>query len=169
MTSSPRGSALLISNLTFHSCAAPELEPRKGGEVDDEVLRKVFTELDYVVTVRRDLTAQVRSHTLSDTPHLPSRQQARATHLTTPIRRAFLPLRVIIQGIKTCIENFSRRPEHQTLDSCVVCLLSHGLEGAIYGVDGQLVQVRPAAGLLILVSGFAASLSDAMFKGVTCG
>lgn len=50
-----------------------------------------------------------------------------------------------------CIENFSRRPEHQTVDSCVVCLLSHGVEGAIYGIDGQLLQVRPAGGLVTLV------------------
>lgn len=39
------------------------------------------------------------------------------------------------------IENFSRRPEHRTMDSCVVCLLSHGVEGAIYGTDGELLQV----------------------------
>lgn len=59
MNSSPRGFALVISNVTFDPCAAADLDPRKGGEVDDEVLRKVFTELDYVVTVHRDLTAQV--------------------------------------------------------------------------------------------------------------
>ncbi|XP_068591487.1 caspase-2 isoform X2 [Cebidichthys violaceus] len=102
MNSSPRGFALVISNVTFDPCAAPDLDPRKGGEVDDEVLRKVFTELDYLVTVHRDLTAQ---------------------------------------GMRTCIENFCRRPDHRTVDSCVVCLLSHGVEGAIYGTDGQLLQL----------------------------
>ncbi|XP_036930866.1 caspase-2 isoform X3 [Acanthopagrus latus] len=102
MNSSPRGFALVISNVTFDPCAAPDLDPRKGGEVDDEVLRKVFTELDYLVTVHRDLSAQ---------------------------------------GMRTCIENFCRRPEHRTVDSCVVCLLSHGVEGAIYGTDGQLLQL----------------------------
>uniref|UniRef100_A0A3Q0RW03 Caspase-2 n=1 Tax=Amphilophus citrinellus TaxID=61819 RepID=A0A3Q0RW03_AMPCI len=102
MSSSPRGLALVISNVTFDPCAAPDLDPRKGGEVDDEVLRKVFTELDYIVTVRRDLTAQ---------------------------------------GMRTCIENFCRRPEHRTADSCVMCLLSHGVEGAVYGTDGKLLQL----------------------------
>uniref|UniRef100_A0A3B3Y0E1 Caspase 2, apoptosis-related cysteine peptidase n=1 Tax=Poecilia mexicana TaxID=48701 RepID=A0A3B3Y0E1_9TELE len=102
MNSSPRGFALVISNVTFDSCSAPGLDPRKGGEVDDEVLRKVFTELDYHVSVHRDLTAQ---------------------------------------GMRTCIENFCRRPEHRTVDSCVVSLLSHGVEGAIYGTDGQLIQL----------------------------
>ncbi|KAM3614671.1 uncharacterized protein V6R79_017815 [Siganus canaliculatus] len=102
MNSSPRGYALVISNVTFDPHAAPDLEPRKGGEVDEEVLRKVFTELDYLVTVCRNLTAQ---------------------------------------DMKTCIENFSRRPGHRTVDSCVVCLLSHGVEGAIYGRDGQLLQL----------------------------
>ncbi|XP_030606020.1 caspase-2 isoform X3 [Archocentrus centrarchus] len=102
MSSSPRGLALVISNVTFDPCAAPDLDPRKGGEVDDEVLRKVFTELDYIVTVHRDLTAQ---------------------------------------GMRTCIENFCRRPEHRTADSCVMCLLSHGVEGAVYGTDGKLLQL----------------------------
>lgn len=59
MNSSPRGFALVISNVTFDPLGTPDLDPRKGGEVDDEVLRKVFTELDYLVTVHRDLTAQV--------------------------------------------------------------------------------------------------------------
>ncbi|XP_043972869.1 caspase-2 isoform X3 [Gambusia affinis] len=102
MKSSPRGFGLVISNVSFDSCSAPGLDPRKGGEVDDEVLRKVFTELDYHVSVHRDLTAQ---------------------------------------GMRTCIENFCRRSEHRTVDSCVVCLLSHGVEGAIYGTDGQLIQL----------------------------
>ncbi|XP_038140381.1 caspase-2 isoform X2 [Cyprinodon tularosa] len=102
MKSSPRGYALVISNVSFDSCSAPDLDPRKGGEVDDEVLRKVFTELDYHVSVHRDLTAQ---------------------------------------DMRTCIETFCRRPEHRTVDSCVVCLLSHGVEGAIYGTDGQLIQL----------------------------
>lgn len=64
MASSPRGLALVISNVTFNPCGEPELDPRKGGEVDDEVLRKVFTELEYSVTVQRDLTAQVAPHAL---------------------------------------------------------------------------------------------------------
>ncbi|XP_020783687.2 caspase-2 isoform X2 [Boleophthalmus pectinirostris] len=102
MTSSPRGLALVISNVAFDPHAAPDLDLRKGGEVDDEVLRKVFTELDYIVTVQRNLTAQ---------------------------------------DMRLCIESFSRRPEHRTVDSCVVCLLSHGVEGAVYGTDGQLLQL----------------------------
>ncbi|KAJ8005164.1 hypothetical protein DPEC_G00143800 [Dallia pectoralis] len=102
MSSSPRGLGLVISNVTFDPCATPDLDTRTGGEVDEEVLRKVFTELDYIVTIRRDLTAQ---------------------------------------GMRACIEQFSRRQEHQTVSSCVVCLLSHGVEGAIYGTDGQLMEL----------------------------
>ncbi|XP_028325585.1 caspase-2 isoform X2 [Gouania willdenowi] len=102
MNSTPRGFALVISNVTFDPHMAPELDQRKGGEVDDEVLRKVFTELGYPVAVHRDLTAQ---------------------------------------AMRTCIENFCMRPDHRTVDSCVVCVLSHGVEGAVYGTDGQLLQL----------------------------
>lgn len=41
----------------------------------------------------------------------------------------------------TCIENLARRPEHRAMDSCVVCLLSHGVDGAVYGTDAKLLQV----------------------------
>ncbi|XP_051921149.1 caspase-2 isoform X2 [Hippocampus zosterae] len=103
MTSSPRGLALVISNVTFDPLTTVDLYPRKGGEVDEDVLRKLFTDLDYAVTVRRDLTAE---------------------------------------EMRSCIETFSRRPEHRAVHSCVVCLLSHGVEGAVYGTDKQLLQLQ---------------------------
>ncbi|KAJ8392879.1 hypothetical protein AAFF_G00070830 [Aldrovandia affinis] len=101
MASSPRGMALVISNVTFDP-PAPDLDSRVGGEVDEEVLRKVFTELDYTVMLHRNLS---------------------------------------VQGMQACIEQFSRRPDHQMMDSCAVCLLSHGKEGAVYGTDGQLLEL----------------------------
>lgn len=52
---------MVISNVNFDPCASPNLDARKGGGVDEEVLRKVFTELDYLVVVNRDLTAQVKN------------------------------------------------------------------------------------------------------------
>ncbi|KAK0149703.1 Caspase-2 [Merluccius polli] len=102
MCSTPRGCALVISNMAFDPCKAPDLDPRKGGEVDEEVLRKVFTELDYVVTVDRNLTAQ---------------------------------------AMRERIEQFCRLPDHRTADSCVLCLLSHGVDGAVYGTDGELLKL----------------------------
>ncbi|XP_023648551.2 caspase-2 isoform X1 [Paramormyrops kingsleyae] len=101
MVSSPRGLALIISNVTFDR-EIPELVSRVGGEVDVEVLSRVFADLDFSVVVFRNLTAQ---------------------------------------GMKECVEQFRGRPEHQVADSCAVCLLSHGMEGAVYGTDGQLLEL----------------------------
>lgn len=39
------------------------------------------------------------------------------------------------------LENFAQLPAHRVTDSCIVALLSHGVEGGIYGVDGKLLQV----------------------------
>lgn len=39
------------------------------------------------------------------------------------------------------LENFSKHPAHRDVDSCIVSLLSHGIEGGVYGVDGKLLQV----------------------------
>ncbi|KAF4088187.1 hypothetical protein AMELA_G00079560 [Ameiurus melas] len=100
MRSSPRGLALVLSNVHFE----PELEldTRRGGEVDEEVLRRLFTELDFTVSLQKDLT---------------------------------------LQAMQVCLEQFSRQPEHAVSDCCVVCLLSHGVEGSIYGVDGKLLEL----------------------------
>ncbi|XP_061075773.1 caspase-2 [Conger conger] len=101
MDSSPRGRALVISNVTFDPLA-PDLDRRVGGEVDEEVLGKLFTELDYTVMLRKNLS---------------------------------------VQEMQVCVEQFSRSLDHRTMDSCVVCLLSHGVEGAVYGTDGQLLEL----------------------------
>ncbi|XP_035247712.1 caspase-2 [Anguilla anguilla] len=101
MASSPRGLALVISNVTFDP-PAPDLDRRVGGEVDEDVLRKLFAELDYTVALHKNLS---------------------------------------VQAMRSCIEQFSGSPDHRAMDSCVVCLLSHGVEGAVYGTDGQLLEL----------------------------
>ena len=37
------------------------------------------------------------------------------------------------------VQQFSRMDKHRAVDSCVVAILSHGLDGEIYGTDGDLV------------------------------
>ncbi|XP_017555963.1 caspase-2 isoform X1 [Pygocentrus nattereri] len=101
MSSSPRGLALVVSNVRFEP-ELSELDIRRGGEVDEEVLRRLFTELDFTVSLRKDLT---------------------------------------VQAMRDCIEQFTQRPEHAVYDCCAVCLLSHGVEGSIYGTDGQLLEL----------------------------
>ncbi|XP_026862527.2 caspase-2 isoform X2 [Electrophorus electricus] len=101
MCSSPRGLALVVSNVRFEPKLS-ELDTRRGGEVDEEVLRRLFFELDFTVSVHKDLT---------------------------------------VQAMRGCIEQFVQRPEHAVSDCCAVCLLSHGVEGSIYGIDGQLLEL----------------------------
>ncbi|XP_074839725.1 caspase-2 [Carettochelys insculpta] len=40
------------------------------------------------------------------------------------------------------LQRFSQQPAHRDVDSCIVALLSHGIEGGIYGVDGKLLQLQ---------------------------
>ncbi|GAA6110966.1 caspase-2 isoform X1 [Tachysurus ichikawai] len=101
MSSSPRGLALVLSNVHFEP-ELSELDTRRGGEVDEEVLRRLFTELDFKVSLQKDLT---------------------------------------VQAMQACIEQFAQQPEHAVSDCCVVCVLSHGVEGSIYGVDGKLLEL----------------------------
>lgn len=93
---------MVISNVAFEGSKNPELGFRKGGEVDDEVLRQLLVALDFNVTVCKNLTAQ---------------------------------------GIRDCILHFRSLSDHRSMDSCVVCLLSHGVDGGIYGSDGQILEL----------------------------
>ncbi|XP_060012468.1 caspase-2 isoform X6 [Lagenorhynchus albirostris] len=40
------------------------------------------------------------------------------------------------------LRDFAQLPAHRVMDSCIVALLSHGMEGGVYGVDGTLLQLQ---------------------------
>ncbi|XP_072847926.1 caspase-2 isoform X2 [Pogona vitticeps] len=46
------------------------------------------------------------------------------------------------QEMHRVLEKFSKLPAHRDVDSCIVSLLSHGIEGGVYGVDGKLLQLQ---------------------------
>ncbi|XP_069774262.1 caspase-2 isoform X1 [Narcine bancroftii] len=45
------------------------------------------------------------------------------------------------EAMRAELQRFSQLPDHRRLHSCLVALLSHGVEGAVYGTDGRLVQL----------------------------
>ncbi|CAN2391527.1 Belongs to the peptidase C14A family, partial [Pristimantis euphronides] len=100
MTTRPRGSCLIISNVSF---SAPDLDYRHGGDVDLNVLKLLFFQLNFRVHAHSNLTAQ---------------------------------------EMMSELDVFSKLPEHSQLDSCIVAILSHGVDGAVYGSDGELVQLQ---------------------------
>ncbi|XP_043935792.1 caspase-2 isoform X2 [Protopterus annectens] len=101
MQSSPRGLAIVISNVKFEGNR--DLEDRSGGNVDYEALNTLFVNFGYTVKILHNLKAL---------------------------------------DMQNQLEEFSRLPDHRLLDSCIVSLLSHGVDGAIYGVDGKLLQLQ---------------------------
>ncbi|XP_033897871.1 caspase-2 [Acipenser ruthenus] len=101
MLSSPRGLALVVSNVQFDP-TTHDLDFRSGGEVDEITLTNLFSALDFRVKVLTNKTAE---------------------------------------EMRAELEQFSRLEEHRLADACVVAVLSHGVEGAVYGVDGKLVQL----------------------------
>lgn len=48
------------------------------------------------------------------------------------------------EEMQSALERFSKLPDHRHVDSCVVALLSHGVEGGVYGTDGKLLQLQEA-------------------------
>ncbi|XP_069721561.1 caspase-2 isoform X1 [Phaenicophaeus curvirostris] len=48
------------------------------------------------------------------------------------------------QEMQNALERFSKLPDHRDVDSCIVALLSHGVEGGVYGSDGKLLQLQEA-------------------------
>nr|XP_033780856.1 caspase-2 [Geotrypetes seraphini]XP_033780857.1 caspase-2 [Geotrypetes seraphini] len=56
--------------------------------------------------------------------------------------RVTIRIDLTVQEMQVELENFSHLPDHLHVDSCMVALLSHGVEGAVYGVDGKLLQLQ---------------------------
>ncbi|XP_054977314.1 caspase-2 isoform X1 [Sorex araneus] len=46
------------------------------------------------------------------------------------------------QEMQEKLQDFAQLPAHRVTDSCIVALLSHGVEGGVYGVDGKLLQLH---------------------------
>ncbi|XP_037370881.1 caspase-2 isoform X2 [Talpa occidentalis] len=46
------------------------------------------------------------------------------------------------QEMQEKLQDFAQLPAHRATDSCIVALLSHGVEGGVYGVDGKLLQLQ---------------------------
>ncbi|XP_019789420.2 caspase-2 isoform X1 [Tursiops truncatus] len=46
------------------------------------------------------------------------------------------------QEMQEKLRDFAQLPAHRVMDSCIVALLSHGMEGGVYGVDGMLLQLQ---------------------------
>ncbi|KAM4031415.1 caspase-2 [Anomaloglossus baeobatrachus] len=100
MSTRPRGICLIISNVSF---STPDLDYRHGGEVDLNVLKLLFFQLNFTVLERSNITAE----------------------------------KMISE-----LDLFSKLPDHSQLDSCIIAILSHGVDGAVYGSDGKLVQLQ---------------------------
>ncbi|VDM93846.1 unnamed protein product [Onchocerca ochengi] len=95
--SSPRGVALIINNRYFL-----DMPERIGTDIDEINLNNLFRQLNYTVSVYRNLCAK---------------------------------------EMLNAIRDFSKRPEHRLLDSCVICVLTHGEHGELYGTDDNAVSV----------------------------
>ncbi|XP_023795351.1 caspase-2 isoform X2 [Cyanistes caeruleus] len=46
------------------------------------------------------------------------------------------------QEMQNSLERFSKLREHQDVDSCIIALASHGVEGGVYGSDGKLLELQ---------------------------
>ncbi|KAL2311236.1 hypothetical protein Nmel_002929 [Mimus melanotis] len=46
------------------------------------------------------------------------------------------------QEMQNALERFSKLRDHRDVDSCIIALLSHGVEGGVYGSDGKLLELQ---------------------------
>lgn len=66
------------------------------------------------------------------------------------LQKLFLALQYVVTVLRNTtaailmhkIREFAQKPEHASVDSVVVCILSHGLPGKIYTVDGELIPIN---------------------------
>lgn len=95
----PHGVCMVINNEEFTGTG---LRNRAGTQQDEDALRSVFTQLGFVVTVKKNLTAEAMRHELKTL------------------------------GSRDFLDD----------DALVVCVLSHGEKGCVFGTDEQEVSLR---------------------------
>ncbi|XP_030219518.1 caspase-8 [Gadus morhua] len=121
LTSKPTGLCVIINNEIFGD---PE-DKRSGTERDAESLAKVFSWLGFQVLMCKDQTASDMAQVtklLADLKNLPGLQECKLEEWSD-VR--FTPLRGL--------------PQHG--DAFVCCILSHGEENMVLGVDHKLVAI----------------------------
>ena len=73
-------------------------------------------------------------------------------HLTYLVKYRFIDIQksnvynFSLQEMLLTLRDFAQLPQHSTVDSCVVVLLTHGLEGQIYGSDAKLINLTEVFG-----------------------
>eukprot|EP00731_Ephydatia_muelleri_P004102 Em0002g278a len=128
------GIALIISNITFDQDEDGFPPNRDGGEKDELALQKLFETLGYKVVLLTNLKgAQITKALKIVTGH----EQMSVGDLKMPDDKKKLKL----LSKEECLVS----PEN---DSFVLCLMSHGEEGVILGVDGDEFKIHDIYGIV---------------------
>ena len=127
MDKHPHGIALIISNIKFDQDENGDPPNRDGGDKDELALDKLFKTLDYNVVLLKNLKGgQIAKALKIITGH----EKMSFSSLTKPKDKQKLkPL-----SNDDCLVS----PHH---DSFVLCLMSHGEEGVILGVNGGAFKI----------------------------
>lgn len=113
--------ALLITNIKFTN----EKLNRNGAEKDEENMEKLLKSLGYEVVKHTNLTGKVL--------YLDGIEKNSSCQLSNMMTDMQLVL--FLQAIEEAIINFSKHPKLKDTDSVLVVIMSHGILGAILGVD----------------------------------
>ncbi|KAJ8021894.1 Cell death protein 3 [Holothuria leucospilota] len=153
MVSQPRGLAVIINNRTFRTM--PE---RRGTEVDGRNLQHVFKELGFNVETKSNVKAQV--YRMSSKPrglaliinnkHFDSMKTRQGTDIDAKnLVHVFQQLHfnvdvkanVTALEMATIVKEFCKM-NHSNFDCVALAILTHGVEGALYGVDEKKLLVE---------------------------
>jgi hypothetical protein len=110
----------------------------------------LVTDLDNVYKMQsrpRGLCLIINNTQFAESADLKQRDGSDADALN--LQKLFLALHYTVTVLRNTtatvlmykINEFAQKPEHSSLDSVVVCILSHGMPGKIYSVDGVLIPI----------------------------
>ncbi|XP_075071845.1 caspase-2 isoform X2 [Mixophyes fleayi] len=102
----------------------------------------------YKMNTRPRGIALIISNILFSTPELDYRHGGEVDLVSLKHLFSHLNYQVVVRSNITAqkmmseLDLFSMLSEHTRLDSCIVAILSHGVDGAVYGTDGKLLQLQ---------------------------
>ena len=120
---------------------------RQGAEFDGVNLCELFEALFFTTELKSNLTAHVSTPTSASSANLlfPQEQNGAFAVFVQCLTCCTLLWRISVlcfgQEMKKALLQEVQRPEHKEAEAFVLCVMSHGARGVVYGVDGEQLEI----------------------------
>ena len=97
---------------------------------------------EHIATISGTCIPLIFSGYQSPTVALMASCSSTASPYKVPVKVSHVSCLPCMQEMKKCVETVRGMRDHNDSDAFFLCVMSHGTEGAVYGVDGEKVDIK---------------------------